>query len=254
MLVALGNGMNGGAIMKRLLNSIFLGIIFSSYSVHAAVTQRPAFRTELSSLVRMDTDGISHFVLTEKTPAAVKAKISAQGFVPYYKRDNDPLVFIEHMVNLGQKLWKIVVDNKPVVNIRYTYANALPKGVESSEDLDGFSDLQYRSLRLYGKNSYGLKVYDLTYTLVHRYGGSYRGRGSYLENIAIIPQRVEVLWGYKLNLEAKRVTAVNVGTRENPIAGLAMEMGMRVSTPIKDISLTRLYEFRGDSAQVRDAQ
>lgn len=163
---------------------------------------------------------------------------------------NDTLVLIEQIINLGERIWKFVADNKPVINVKRNYANALPKGVRTSEDLDGWSALQYRSYRMYGKNGFGAKVYDTTYTLTHRFQGNYEGQGQYLENATILPHKVEALWGYTLDMGVEGVGAVNVGTKTAPVGSLVMEMYFKVQTIIKASEFRSVYEFRGDRSDV----
>ncbi len=163
---------------------------------------------------------------------------------------NETLVLLEQIVNLGERIWKFISDNKPVINIKRNYANALPKGVRSSEDLDGWSALQYRSYRIYGKNPFGGICYDSTYTLIHRFQGNYDGKGQYLENATILPQKVEALWGYTVEVGVDNVGAVNVGTKADPVGSLIMEMSFKVGTVVKAQEFRSVYEFRGDRSGV----
>lgn len=157
-------------------------------------------------------------------------------------------VIFDQVVNFGKKVWALVADNKPVVNVKYMYANALPKGVRGAEDLDGFSPLQATSYRVYGQNLYGMTVYDLTYSVVHRYGGNYQGRGKYLENVAVVPTALDVMWGYNVEYNVEKVSVVNTGTRENPVGSILLETNFKVSTVLKSSEEHSVYDFRGDSA------
>lgn len=181
--------------------------------------------------------------------ALVAIKALAVKAAPTQRADGDevdPTVII----NLGKEIWKIIQDNKPVVNIKYDYADALPKGVSGPFELHGFSDLQHESYRMYGTNGFGVTVYDVVFTLVHQYNGQYDGKGRYLSTVTVLPSKVDVLWGYTVNFEVAKVATTNVGTREGPVASIAMEMKFRVSTVIKDHSSSTIYQFRGDSAEV----
>ncbi|NQW46044.1 MAG: hypothetical protein HQ462_11660, partial [Deltaproteobacteria bacterium] len=92
------------------------------------------------------------------------------------------------------------------------------------------------------------------YSLVHRFGGTYDGRGKYLENVTVIPTNVEVLWGYTLSYDVEKVSVVNSGTRENPIASILLGTNFKVSTVIKSSESHSLYEFRGDRSEVKAIQ
>jgi hypothetical protein len=153
------------------------------------------------------------------------------------------------IINLGKAAWSIVENNQPVVNLAFDFANALPKGVNSAYDLNGFSDIVYRSYNASGRNIFGANVYEVKFTLMHQYGGSFDGQGQYLATVAVIPSQVKVMWGNKLNFSVKHVNTVNVGTQVNPIAALSL----LVSYDVKSFGLTYsrniVYEFRGDSEQ-----
>ena len=213
----------------RLTSLLFLGFLFQAL-VGLGATE----------------DCIQHFEEEVSTPTHLITGFSKATT----ERDPLSLVEINEIINIGQKIWKIIEANKPVLNVKFDYANALPKGIESSDELEGFSNIQMKSRRLYGKNLYGATVYDLTYTAVHRFGGSYEGHGQYLENVTILPQNIDVLWGYTVNLAVNRVSTVNVGTKSKPIASILMELDMDVSTVMKTSQVKKLIQFRGDSPEV----
>lgn len=188
------------------------------------------------------------------TPPAVVAQLK-KAVVRHSSEKSlaETIVAIEQIINLGKEIWTIIEENQPVMNIQYDYANALPKGVERAEDLDGFSDLQYKSMRFYGINTYGMTVYDVTYTAVHQYGGNFNGKGRYLATVSVIPIDVSVVWGYTVNYQVTNVQTTNVGTAEDPVASLVLEAKFNVSTVVMKKTITKLFQFRGDSAEVIEA-
>jgi len=205
--------------------------------------------TPVAEFYNQDLD-IYQYVEEIKTPKSLEVKLDKMG-IPRSEMETGELnVIFDSIVNLGKKVWAIVESNKPVVNVSYLYANALPKGVRSSEDLESFSPLQAKSFRVYGKNLYGITVYDLTYSLIHRYGGNYQGRGRYLENVAVVPTALDVMWGYTVDYKVENVSVLNVGTRENPVGSVLLGTLFKVSTIIKSSESHSIYDFRGDSANV----
>jgi hypothetical protein len=198
--------------------------------------------------------GIYQYVEEIKTPKNFEVKLGKIE-IPRAEMGTEEIgVIFDSIVNLGKKVWAIVESNKPVVSVSYLYANALPKGVRSSEELDSFSPLQATSYRVYGENLYGMTVYDLTYSLVHRYGGSYQGRGKYLENVSVVPTALDVMWGYTVDYKVDKVSVVNTGTRENPVGSVLLETLFKVSTVVKSSESHSVYEFRGDNAKVFTVQ
>jgi len=212
-----------------------------------------------------DEEGISHRVeeIETTTPVKEKAQTLMRRRAESHPVSENPgslleeldlaAVVLDKVVNLGKKMWTVVENGRPVVNVKTAYANALPDGVRA-EDLENFSALQFRSFRHSGVNLYGVTVYDVTYTLAHRFGGQFNGKGAYIESATVLPENVEVLWGYNVNLNVEQVSAVNSGTKEDPIASLAMETALAVKTVLKETRIKHLHEFRGDSAEVRSTE
>ncbi len=161
-------------------------------------------------------------------------------------------ITLDLILNMAKQVWDVIKENQAVLDVKYDYANGLPAGVRSGAELDNWSPVQYKSFRVYGENGFGITVYDLTYTLVHQYGGTYNGNGQYLESVSVVPQIADVMWGYTVNLGVTKVTATNIGTKENPVANLLMEMTLKVSTVIQKHESRGLYEFRGDSSEPRE--
>ena len=183
-----------------------------------------------------------------ETPTLIVNQIMQDNMMLDTSSTSEVGVIIDAIVNTGKKIWKIIEDNQSVVNIKYHYANALPKGISSASELENFSKLQYRTFRMWGKNGFGMTAYDVTYTLVHQHGGSYQGNGQFLSTVAIIPTSVDVLWGFDLDFETTEVSVTNAGSHLDPIAALTMEMAFKVSTIISKHTETRVAHFRGDQS------
>jgi hypothetical protein len=160
-------------------------------------------------------------------------------------------VSIDTIINLGKKAWDVIKANRPVANVNVSFANALPKGVSNAADLTGFSDIQNHSIRIWGTNPYGFTVYDVTLTAIHQYGGSFDGKGQYLSTVAIVPSHVRVLWGYTVNYSVETVSTTNLGTKSDPISSIALNAKFKVETVINKTEMNTVYQFRGDSPQVK---
>jgi len=194
--------------------------------------------------------GLTVYTQEVATPVEVMEQIQALDGGAYVDDLTSSLKDINEIINLGEKIWKIIEKNKPVANVKYAYANAVPKGIKGPEELESFSPLQFKSFRKFGKNGFGSTVFDVTYTLAHRFNGQYQGRGRFLDAVTVLPHKVDVLWGYTLNFNVARVSTANVGNEKEPVASVAMEMDFQISTVLKASQYRNLYEFRGDSARV----
>jgi len=201
-----------------------------------------------------ENEGLTTFVEEVATPDSVfRDQACAEPALPS-DSVGEAAVVIDQIINLGKTVWSVIEKGKPVLESKYSYANALPKGVRSAGDLEGWSALQAKSYRVHAKNGFGITVYDVTYTLVHRYGGGYQGKGRYLDNVTVLPQHVSLMWGYTMNLDVNVTSTVNMGTRAEPISGMSLELLIKVSTVIKNTEIRGLYDFHGNSPKVLAVQ
>ena len=188
------------------------------------------------------------------TPADVLTELSSLSFrsQPWSAQEGakEATVIIDQIINLGQKVWTIIEKNKAIQDVSYHYANALPRGATVT-DLEGFSDLTAQIVAYVREERLRNDRLRLTYTVVHRYGGSYNGAGKYLDGVTVLPSHVSTLWGFTTNLAVGNVGTVNVGTKTNPIASLVMELSFKVSTVLRVTEYHKVFEFRGDSPMVQ---
>ena len=173
------------------------------------------------------------------TPTDIPSPASTPGSV---------IPVLDQIINLGLKVWKIVEDNKPVVDVKTQYATALPKGASGWTDMAGWQPPVGTIYEITAKNAYGIKVIDLRYQVLRTYGGSYDGKGKYLTAVTVQPLAVDVAWGYHFSMESSvpDTSIVNVGTSADPVAGMMAQLGWRISTAIKDSSGQSLYFLQGD--------
>jgi hypothetical protein len=160
----------------------------------------------------------------------------------------DPLPVLNEIINTGLKIWKIIQDNHPVVDVKTQYATALPKGQIGWADMGGWQPPKGTIYALSAKNVYGVTVINVRYQVLRTYGGSYQGKGRYLTAVTVEPLLVEVAWGYHFTMDASvpDTSVVNVGTSENPVAGMMADLSWDISTALKDSRGKGLYFLQGD--------
>jgi hypothetical protein len=130
------------------------------------------------------------------------------------------------VINTGLKVWKIIADNKPVVDIQTQYATALPLGVTQWQHMEGWQIPKSDTYHLTAKNLVGLTVINVRYQVLRTYGGSYKGKGKYLTAVGVQPLLVDVAWGYHFSMDAfiPDESIVNVGRADDPIAALTAQV------------------------------
>lgn len=160
----------------------------------------------------------------------------------------DPSVILDHIINIGTKIWNIIEKNKPVVDVKTQYATALPQGLTHWDSLSGWKPPKGTVYGFYAKNSYGMTVINVKYQVLRTYGGSYKGKGAYLTAVTIEPLQVDVAWGYhfSLSVEIPDSSIVNAGTDADPVAGMMANIHYQISTPVKDSQGKAIYYVQGD--------
>lgn len=160
----------------------------------------------------------------------------------------DPVLVLDAIVNIGQRLWAIVEKNKPVVDVRTQYAVAVPSGTANWGQLEGWKPPRGQVYGFLAKNGFGATVIEVRYQVLRTYGGSFKGKGRYLTAVAIEPLLVEVAWGYKfsISVEVPDSGIVNAGTTEDPVAGMLAVLKWRIETPLKDSQGQAVYYMQGD--------
>ena len=162
----------------------------------------------------------------------------------------DAIHILDSIVNLGEKIWKIINDNKPVVNVKVQYASALPEGIKSWVQMGGWQRPKGTIYELSAKNAYGSQVIKLRYQVLRTTGGSYKGTGKYLTAVTVEPLLIEAAWGYHFSLDANvpDSSIVNVGTTEAPVAAMSPQLGWVISTAIKESQGKSIYYIEGNGA------
>jgi hypothetical protein len=151
------------------------------------------------------------------------------------------------IIDLLFKAWNIVKDGAPVVNIGSKNASALPY-VSSGrwEVLSGWKSERSITYRIVVGNVYGIDTVDFEYKVNLIYGGNVGGKGKYIASARVIPSKVDVLWGYNLDVTVEVPNVYNVATPENPVAAITLDVNYKVSTILRSTSYTNSYELRGD--------
>ncbi len=138
------------------------------------------------------------------------------------------VVFIDAMVNLGAAAWDVLQKGQPAANVSVTVANALPQGVSSALALEDWKAPVVReycvSLNpnpnfdcdpgfIYAPSNFYFRVSFIP-------GGDLQGHGQYLTGVMIEPEVMNVAYNDSLSAQSNVESVVNVGTEEDPIAGM----------------------------------
>jgi len=155
----------------------------------------------------------------------------------------DPMAIAQLLTTI----WDIIVQGKPVANVQYKNATALPNVAEGKwEMLTGWKTQRTVVFSTSVTNLLGIKTVDLEYKVELLFGGSVNGKGRYVASARVVPSKVSVLWGYNLDLSVQVPVIVNIGSQDDPLAALRMDAIYKISTLVKSYSETQSYELHGD--------
>jgi len=240
--------------MKMTRLTIFLAVIFplTVFTGQAALAQdTTGFSRQEIEYAKSNPD---YFTID---PASIRLTLLETTEAPdmsYVKlhEANRPLdgilVTIDNIINIAEKIWKIVEANKPVVNIESKYATAYPEGITAAAQLNSWSKPKVFSYAFYAENVYGSVMINVKYKAAFAYNGNYKGKGKYLTAVAVIPTVVEVGWGYKFYMSAAvpDSTVTNVGTQADPVAAMQLKLNWKIATVLKESDGTSVYYVQGD--------
>lgn len=158
-------------------------------------------------------------------------------------------VDIGSIVNIFKTVWDLIKENRPSVDIKTDFAAALPQGITSWNQLAGWKAPEGKVYGFYAKNKFGQRIVNVRYLIQRMYGGGYKGKGKYLAGVTAYPLTVEVGLGYTLKLSADAPAVIqNIGTDEDPVAGMSFKVTWNIKTVMKDATGTSVYWLDGNGA------
>lgn len=160
----------------------------------------------------------------------------------------DTITTIDRIVNLAKKIFDIVKENQPVVDVTTTYANAVPDGLTHWSQLGGWSKPEVTTYAFYAKNMYGSRVIECRYQVIRQHSGNYKGKGKFLTMVTVQPLNITASWGYKFNMKFEAPAVSNVGTSEDPVASMLARLNWSISTVLKQEQGTSVYYLEGNGA------
>lgn len=154
-------------------------------------------------------------------------------------------IFLDQIINLGKKVWNIIAEGTPVVDLKFDTANALPTGIKCWTELQGWAAPQTKLYHIVYENGLGMDVVDFMYRVSFIPKGNYQGQGQFITNAVVQPASVNVAWGFKFNAAAEVPVVFNQGTSQNPLAGLQMNVHWSVDNLISHDESTETFFLNG---------
>jgi hypothetical protein len=249
-----------GKMMKKPV--FFLGLFFTATSIFSNFSFADAFDQDFyevgkvtSEVVQIEEKEIidpEQFIPTNPTnpQTTINPPTPIPTIPPIFTNPNpmqpgqpNPLMILD----LAIKAWQIVKDGAPIVNVNSKNASALPF-ISSGrwEMLTGWKSERAISYKVTVENVYGMETVSFEYTVGLIYGGNVGGKGKYIASARVIPKKVDVLWGYNLDVTVDVPNIFNVAETDNPNAAITLDVTYKVSTILRSTAYTNTYELRGD--------
>jgi hypothetical protein len=167
--------------------------------------------------------------------------------------NDDENLTLDTIVNIGKALWEIIQAGKATVDLKTDFANALPEGLKTASALHNWQDPIFKSFRFKFNNVLGLRVVQFNYKVSYTPGGRYNGKGHYLANVTVLPSKIKVKWGYKLFADVIVPKVTNVGSNEDPIAGMQLLLHWKILSIFTHEENTKAFYIRGDGGFIKDS-
>ena len=160
-------------------------------------------------------------------------------------------VIVDRIINIGTKIWNVVEAGRPVANYQNNRATALPQGARTWDQLENWQRPRSRVVGITYKNLYGIEVAKMVYRIVLLAGGSVEGKGRYIGYASVEPLEVNTAFMYTMNASANADSVFNLGTRQNPVGGMILNINWTVSTVLMQRTGTATFTLDGNGG-IRD--
>lgn len=159
----------------------------------------------------------------------------------------------EGLVALGTQIWDIVKDGEPNIDIKMaTPISVLPYMSDGKNYVIAFHKMDQwlppvaKTYEVAAKNAYGSTLAAFKYNIVYQYGGKSEGKGSYLAGLHILASSVETKWGVSFNASSELKSVTNLGTIEDPIAGVVIQLDYEFGTVFSKVSKSETFYVTGE--------
>jgi hypothetical protein len=155
---------------------------------------------------------------------------------------------ISAWITLGQKIWQVIVANKPVANVSTQRVAVLPSALSDWSQMENWKGPATNVYTVEAKNLYGATVISHTYVIARNYGGQLNGKGAFLANATVIPTSVSVGWGFSLNSQVEVGQTVNMGTKDDPKPALDLQLQWKMDSILKHLEGRDSFFVKGDGS------
>lgn len=155
---------------------------------------------------------------------------------------------LKDFVVLGEKVYDLVQKGRPTVSTSFAPISFVPK-IDSEPvnplEMEGFKVPRSKTYKISYVNMLGVEVVNFKFSIIYSYGGSYKGKGKYLAGI-YVSSNIQTGYMYDFKATMTVASATNIGTIEDPIAGVTLSLEHQVKTFSKHTNKTQNFFIDGN--------
>jgi hypothetical protein len=142
--------------------------------------------------------------------------------LPIVNPVSDIIMIIDNLLALGQKIWPIIEQGRPVVTTKMAPAVSIIPNIDGVNvvlnQMEKWSVPRMVSYRISFTNALNMEVVGFTYTLFFQHSGTFNGKGKYITNLKVQASDVNATWGSDFDAASELIGISNVGTILDPLA------------------------------------
>ncbi|MEQ1722935.1 MAG: hypothetical protein ABL930_07140 [Pseudobdellovibrio sp.] len=243
--------------MKSLSSLVTLLLILTSLNAFALNKKIPFTRNTMNHLTigsvevkEINADFVEYYLQSEANNSlfnTLNDKINdlTLNATPIGRALTTADLIVDKVINIGTKIWTVVEKGRPVANYTGAKANALPQNALRWDQLSNWQMPKSKVISVVYKNLYGIEVVRFTYRIILLYGGSVNGVGRYIGYASVEPLEMTTAYMYTFNAKANVEAVFNMGTSQDPLAGMILNINWTVETVLKKTTVTHTYNLDG---------
>jgi len=159
-----------------------------------------------------------------------------------------PISILGEIAIIGRNAWDVITRNRAVFNSSIDYAGVIPSNINNStwEDLGPWEDAISQPFRFIVKDGIGIKLSEFEWVFSWKYGASFHGKGKYLLNAGIKVKNIYTNVFQTVTVVVNTLSPLNYGTKEDPIAGIDLQVTMTHQSPFYNQNFGCHFNVRGN--------
>ncbi|MDD4974952.1 MAG: hypothetical protein PHY93_11410 [Bacteriovorax sp.] len=188
----------------------------------------PSFAATDSMVQAKDLQNRKALTITDVKIHEIETVEALPMFLPTLNPIGDVIMVIDSLLALGQKIWPIIEQGRPVVTTKLAPAVSVIPNIEGTNvvlnQMENWSLPKMVSYRISFNNALDMEVIGFTYTIFYQYNGTYNSKGRYITNLKVQASNIYASWGSNFDASSELIGISNVGTLQDPLASAIIQV------------------------------